>query len=142
MTVTLERTLYTATATVVGGREGRGTSDDGALEVELRMPKELGGPGGGTNPEQLFAVGYAACFQSSLGVIARQEGLSMEESSIRAQVSVGPVPGGAFGLAVVLEVALPGMEPDVARRVTEAAHAVCPYSNAVRANVAVELRNV
>lgn len=140
MTVALERTLYTATASVTGGREGHGRTDDGALDVDLRTPTDLGGPGGGTNPEQLFAVGYAACFQSALGVIARRENVSVDGSTVRAEVSLGPVAGGAYGLAVALEVHIPGVEAGVARRLTEAAHTVCPYSNAVRGNVAVELR--
>lgn len=140
MTVALERTLYTAAASVTGGRDGHGRTDDGALDVDLRAPTELGGPGGGTNPEQLFAVGYAACFQSALGAVARRQRVDVSGSTVRAEVSLGPVSGGAYGLAVTLEVRLPGIDDGTAAELAAAAHAVCPYSNAVRGNVAVELR--
>jgi len=143
MPTPLQRTLYTASAAVSGGREeGKGRTDDGQLEVDLRVPESLGGPGGGSNPEQLFAVGYAACFQSALGVAARRERVDVSGSTVRAQVHLGPVEGGAFGLAVALEVEIPGADRDAARRVVEAAHAVCPYSNAVRGNVDVDVRVV
>ncbi|MGY1608373.1 MULTISPECIES: organic hydroperoxide resistance protein [unclassified Geodermatophilus] len=143
MPTPLQRTLYTAHAEVSGGREeGKGRTHDGELEVDLRVPESLGGPGGGTNPEQLFAVGYAACFQSALGVAARRERVDVSGSTVRSQVHLGPVEGGAFGLAVVLEVEIPGADPDAARRVVEAAHAVCPYSNATRGNVDVDVRIV
>lgn len=140
MVVALERALYTAAATVTGGREGHGRAEDGGLQVDLRMPPELGGPGGGTNPEELFALGYAACYQSALALVARREKVDTSGSTVHAEVSVGPVPGGVFGLAVVLDVRVPGLEPAVTRRLAEAAHAVCPYSNAVRGTVEVELR--
>jgi len=95
MTTTLQRTIYTAHATVTGGRDGHGTTDDGELDVWLRAPKEAGGPGGGTNPEQLFAVGYAACFQSALGGIARRAKVDVSNGTIDSSVALGPVEGGA-----------------------------------------------
>lgn len=142
MTTTLKRTLYTAHATVTGGRDGHGRSSDGQLDVELRAPTEMGGVGGGTNPEQLFAVGYAACFQSALGGVARREKLDISDSTVTASVELGPIAGGAYGLAVTLEVLLPSIEKAAATRLVEAAHQVCPYSNATRGNINVTLRVV
>ncbi len=140
MPIPLQRTLYTARAEVTGGRaEGKGRTDDGQLDVGLRIPPEMGGPGGGTNPEQLFAVGYAACFQSALEVAARRERVDVSGSTVRSQVHIGPVEGGAFGLAVVLEVGIPGAERAAAERVVEAAHQVCPYSTATRGNIEVSI---
>ncbi len=142
MPTPLQRTLYTARAEATGGRDGKGRTDDGQLEVDLRIPQEMGGPGGGTNPEQLFAVGYAACFQSAMGVAARRERVDVSGSTVRSRVHIGPVEGGAFGLAVVLEVEIPGADREAAQRVVEAAHLVCPYSNATRGNVDVDVRVV
>jgi Ohr subfamily peroxiredoxin len=142
VTTLLERIMYTATATFTGGREGHGRTDDDQLVVDLRAPVELGGPGGGTNPEQLFAVGYAACFQSALTLIARRRRVDADRSTVRSQVRLGAVPGGSFGLAVVLEVDLPGVDRRTALEVVEAAHEVCPYSNAVRGTIDVEIRVV
>jgi lipoyl-dependent peroxiredoxin len=139
MTTTLQRTLYTAHASVTGGRDGHGATDDGALDVQLRAPKETGGPGGGTNPEQLFAVGYAACFQSALGGVARREKVDVSAGRIDSGVSLGPVEGGAYGIAVTLDVFLPGFDQETAERLVEAAHKVCPYSNATRGNIDVTL---
>ena len=139
MTTPLQKTLYTAKARVTGGRDGHARTDDGLLEVDLRVPQSMGGPGGGTNPEQLFAAGYAACFQSALGVAARRERVDVSGSTVRSQVHIGPVEGGAFGLAVVLEVEIPGADREAAQRVVEAAHQVCPYSNATRGNIDVTL---
>jgi len=139
MTTTLQRTLYTAHATVTGGREGRGATDDGALDVQLRAPKETGGQGGGTNPEQLFAVGYAACFQSALGGVARRAKIDVSNSTIASSVALGPVEGGAYGLAVTLDVTLPGLDQETAEKLVESAHQVCPYSNATRGNIDVTL---
>lgn len=136
-----DKILYTAEATVVGGRaHGHAESSDGHLVVDLTMPKELGGPGGeGTNPEQLFAAGYAACFESALMLVARRQKKDADQAKITAQVGIGPVPGGAFGLAVTLRVHIPGLEQGEARELVEAAHKVCPYSVATRGNVPVEL---
>ena len=142
MTTTLNRTLYTAHGTVTGGRDGHGRTPDGELEVELRPPAEMGGTGGGTNPEQLFAIGYAACFQSALGGVARREKLDTSDSTINSAVELGPIEGGAYGLAVTLEILLPSLEQAAAERLVEAAHQVCPYSNATRGNINVTLRVV
>jgi Ohr subfamily peroxiredoxin len=135
--------LYTAVATAVGdGRAGSARSDDGLLDVEFAVPQELGGRGGATNPEQLFAAGYAACFNSALRLVAAQRRLRIGETSITARVGIGPNEAGGFGLTVALAAALPNVEDDVARELLEAAHAVCPYSNATRGNVDVTLELV
>jgi osmotically inducible protein OsmC len=131
--------IYTAHAAVTGGRaEGRGVSSDGVLDVQLRLPSELGGEGGGTNPEQLFAVGYAACFEGALGTVARRERAELGDVSIESGVSLTPTKG--FDLSVSLDVTLPGVEdPEQAVALVAAAHQVCPYSNATRGNVEVAL---
>ena len=136
--------LYTAEATATGGREGHVASSDGALRVDLAVPKELGGPGGmATNPEQLFAAGYAACFDNAMIRVARRMRLSTAGSRVTARVGIGAVEGGRFGLAVELLVALPEVEdPAQAQSVLDAAHQVCPYSNATRGNVDVSLEVV
>jgi Ohr subfamily peroxiredoxin len=139
MVTALVKPLYTAEGTATGGRDGRASSADGSLDLELRPPVELGGPGGGTNPEQLFAIGYAACFQSALGVVARRAKVGIDGSTVTARVTLGTVAGGGFGLAVGLDVALPGVDPEVARTLVDGAHAVCPYSNATRGNIEVTL---
>jgi len=132
--------LYTAEATAWGGREGRAASNDGNIDVQLVLPKELGGPGGpGTNPEQLFAAGFAGCFHSALKLVARGQGVDVSESAITAKVGIGPNDTGGFGLAVELEAELPGVEAAKAQELLEAAHQVCPYSNATRGNVEVTL---
>lgn len=133
--------IYTAEAHVTGGRtEGHGRSSDGELEVDLRLPAEMGGPGGGTNPEQLFAVGYAACFEGALGVVARRAKLDSANAAIESKVSLSPDGKGGFLLGVELDVSLPNV-PDTAAAVelVRAAHAVCPYSNATRGNIDVAL---
>lgn len=137
----MAKVLYTAEATVTGGRtEGHGRTSDGALEVEMRMPPELGGEGGGTNPEQLFAVGYAACFEGAIGVVGRRERAEVGDVSIDSRVSLLPTEGGGFKLAVVLDVSLPQVEDsEQAVRIVAAAHLVCPYSNATRGNIEVDL---
>jgi Ohr subfamily peroxiredoxin len=137
----MARVLYTAEATVTGGRvNGHGRTNDGALEVQLRAPKEMGGEGGGTNPEQLFAVGYAACFESALGVVGRRERVEVDDVSIDSRVSLLPTGDGGFKLAVELNVTLPQVQdPEQATRVVAAAHQVCPYSNATRGNIDVAL---
>jgi Ohr subfamily peroxiredoxin len=131
--------LYTAEATADGGREGRARSSDGVLAVQLAIPTELGGPGGGTNPEQLFAAGYAACFQSAMFTVARRMQISAEGSRVTARVGLGTQEGGAFGLAVELTVSAPGLDHQTATELVERAHQVCPYSNATRGNVEVSL---
>jgi lipoyl-dependent peroxiredoxin len=139
--MSLDKTLYTATATAEGGREGRAATDDGRLDVTVSVPTELGGPGRGTNPEQLFAAGYAACFHSALALVARKERQDVTGSAVTARVALGP--SGAhlgYGLAVELHVALPGLEEEVAESLVKKADSVCPYSNAVRGNVAVTHR--
>ena len=133
--------LYTATATASGGRDGSARTDDGVLDVALTTPRALGGPGtaGATNPEQLFAAGYAACFDSALRFVARSQGMTVTESAVTAEVGIGPNATGGFGLAVALTVSLPGLERDAAQTLVETAHQVCPYSNATRGNIAVKL---
>jgi osmotically inducible protein OsmC len=133
--------IYTAEATVTGGRtEGHGRTIDAALDVQLRRPVELGGEGGGTNPEQLFAVGYAACFESALGLIARRERLEAGDVSVDSRVSLIPTEQRAFVLAVELDVTLPQVDDEAqAAHLVEAAHQVCPYSMATRGNVEVTL---
>jgi len=138
--VLLDKRLYTAVATAVGGRDGRATSDDGTLDLAISPPKALGGPGAGTNPEQLFAVGYAACFGSALSHVARAKKITTGPISVTAKVAIGPVPGPRYGLAVELEVALPDLPSDQAQALVAAAHEVCPYSNATRGNIAVDLK--
>jgi osmotically inducible protein OsmC len=137
----MARVLYTAAATVTGGRaSGHGRTSDGALDVQLRSPKEMGGDGGGTNPEQLFAVGYAACFESALGVIGRREHAEVGDVSIDSRVSLLPTEERGFSLAVELDVTLPQVaDPELAARLVAAAHQVCPYSNATRGNIDVTL---
>ncbi|HEY2314560.1 MAG TPA: organic hydroperoxide resistance protein [Streptosporangiaceae bacterium] len=137
----MTRVLYTAEATVTGGRaDGHGRTSDGALDVHLRAPTEMGGDGGGTNPEQLFAVGFAACFESALGVVARRERAEASDVSIDSRVSLLPTEERGFKLAVELDVTLPQVEdPAEAARIVAAAHQVCPYSNATRGNIDVTL---
>ena len=132
--------LYIAEATSTGGRDGKSRSSDGKLEVKLSTPKELGGAGGdGTNPEQLFAAGYSACFIGALKFVAGQEKKALPaEASITAKVGIGQIPGG-FGLEVELTISLPGIERAVAEELVAAAHQVCPYSNATRGNIDVRL---
>ena len=137
----MARVLYTAEATVTGGRaQGHGRTTDGNLDVQLRAPKEMGGEGDGTNPEQLFAVGYAACFEGALGVIGRREHAEVGDVSIDSSVSLLPTEDRGFQLAVSLDVTLPQVaDPAEAVRLVAAAHEVCPYSNATRGNVEVAL---
>jgi osmotically inducible protein OsmC len=137
----MAKVLYTAEATVTGGRaNGHGRTSDGALELELRTPPELGGEGGGTNPEQLFAIGYAACFESALGAVGRRERVEVGDVSIDSRVMLLPTEDRGFKIAVSLDVTLPQVEdPGQAARLVAAAHQVCPYSNATRGNVDVEL---
>lgn len=134
------KTIYTTSAVASGnGRDGRIASVDGLLAADVRMPPELGGQGGATNPEQLFAAGYAACFHSALKLVAGADHADTSDSEVVADVSLGALDSGAFGLAVSLEVSLPALEPADAQALVERAHEVCPYSNAVRGNVEVSL---
>jgi lipoyl-dependent peroxiredoxin len=138
----MAKSLYTARAHVVGGREeGHGVTSDGALDVQLRTPVEMGGEGGGTNPEQLFAVGYAACFEGALGVVGRRERVDLGAVSIDSEVSLITTENRGFTVAVALDVSLPGVDDaDRAVSIVAAAHEVCPYSNATRGNVEVILK--
>ena len=135
-----DRVLYTAKATSTGdGRNGHVVSSDQRLDVGLALPPEMGGDGNGTNPEQLFAAGYAACFHSALRLVARRVKLDPGESTVSAEVGIGPE-GDAFGLVVTLIISIPGLEREQVRELAEAAHQVCPYSRATRGNISVELR--
>ena len=132
--------LYTAVAHATGdGRNGHGRTDDGTLDLDLRIPKEMGGPGGATNPEQLFAVGYAACFHSALKVVARGQHADVTDSEVSATVGIGTLPSGGFGLAVELDVHIPALDQAAAEALVQQAHQVCPYSNATRGNIDVKL---
>ncbi|NHC14951.1 organic hydroperoxide resistance protein [Motilibacter deserti] len=132
--------VYTASATATGdGRNGHSRSSDGVLDVELAVPKEMGGPGGATNPEQLFAAGYAACFHGALKLVARKEGISLTDTAITVDVGIGDNGQGGFGLQVAIEAELPSVDEATARELLEKAHQVCPYSNATRGNVEVSL---
>lgn len=142
MTITLNKPLYTAEATVRGGRDGHGRSSDGVLDLDIRPPVEMGGAGHGTNPEQLFAMGYAACFQSAMGVVGRRKGIDTSDSEVTGRVTIGTIEGGAYGLAVELDVHLPGVDEATAEDVLRGAHEVCPYSNATRNNIEVTLKIV
>jgi len=131
---------YTTEALATGdGRDGHGRTSDGRLDVQLAIPKELDGSGDGTNPEQLFAVGYAACFHSALRRVARLEHADVTDSAVGARVSIGQYPDERYGLAVELEITLPNVEDATANRLVEQAHQICPYSNATRGNVDVTL---
>lgn len=136
----LSKVLYQAQAQAFGGRDGRVVVPDAGLDLKVTTPQGLGGPGGaGTNPEQLFAAGYSACFLSALKVVAGREKVSLPtDASVSGRVGIGMI-GSAFGLEVDLQVSLPGVDPAVARGLVDAAHQVCPYSNATRGNIDVRL---
>ena len=135
----LEKVVYTAHATTTGGREGKSQTDDGKLAVTLAPPKEMGGNGNGTNPEQLFAVGYSACFMGAMKFVAgTQKKVVPADASISADVGIGPIPAG-FGIQVAMRISLPGFERSQAEALVAAAHQVCPYSNATRGNIEVTL---
>ncbi|NMO04080.1 organic hydroperoxide resistance protein [Gordonia sp. TBRC 11910] len=132
--------IYTAEALATGeGRNGHGRTSDGRLDLDLAIPAEMGGSGQGTNPEQLFAVGYAACFHSALQLVARQEKADVTDSSVGARVGIGPNDAGGFALQVTLEVTLPNLDHDTAQALADKAHQVCPYSNATRGNIPVTI---
>ncbi|MFJ8733834.1 organic hydroperoxide resistance protein [Streptomyces bauhiniae] len=131
--------LYTAVATATHGREGRAVSSDGRIDLPLAMPPELGGDGQGSNPEQLFAAGYAACFGSALGLVGRQAKVDVSDAAVTAEVGIGKE-GEGFGLKVTLRVELPDtVDEETGRKLVETAHQVCPYSNATRGNIEVTL---
>ena len=136
----LDKVLYTATATATGGRTGSAQSSDGALKLDLSTPRELGGTGGtGSNPEQLFAAGYSACFIGAMKAVAGGMKLTVpDDVSITSTVAIGPITGG-FGIQVAMAITLPGIERAAAEQLVAAAHQVCPYSNATRGNIDVTL---
>jgi Ohr subfamily peroxiredoxin len=141
MTIAVEKVLYTAHATAHGGRDGKVATNDGKLDVVVVPPAELGGSGNGTNPEQLFAAGYAACFHSALKTVARKTRQDVAGSTVTAEVGIGPINGGAgYGLEVALVVSLPGLDREAAEELVAKAHQVCPYSNATRGNIKVDLK--
>jgi lipoyl-dependent peroxiredoxin len=132
--------LYSTTATATGdGRNGHTATEDGMVDVDVRTPPELGGPGGATNPEQLFAAGYAACFHSAMKVVAKPLGVDVTDSEVSVTVGLGMGEGGGFNLALEIDVHLPSASAEDAQRLVERAHEVCPYSNATRGNVDVKL---
>jgi osmotically inducible protein OsmC len=132
------KVAYTATAMASGdGRNGHVRSSDGLIDFDLAIPKEMGGAGGATNPEQLFAAGYSACFHSALKVVARQRKVHFADSAVSAEVGIGQDDAGGFGLTVALHVELSGVDQATAEQLAEAAHQVCPYSNATRGNIDV-----
>ncbi|MED2972025.1 MULTISPECIES: organic hydroperoxide resistance protein [unclassified Fictibacillus] len=140
----MDQGLYTAKATAQGGRDGRVSSKDGKLDLKLSMPKELQGSGGeGTNPEQLFACGYAACYQSALQIVAGKQKVDVSDSKVTANVTIGKdSSNGGFKLAVVLEVSIPGQDQENVQKLADEAHQVCPYSKATRGNIDVEIKAV
>ncbi len=142
MPTVLDKVVCTAKAQTTGGRDGRSTSDDGLLDVKLSPPKAMGGAGGATNPEQLFAAGYSACFMGALKHVAGLKKVAVPaDAAIDAEVDIGPIPQG-FGIAVRLAISLPGLDRAAAQDLVDTAHKVCPYSNATRGNIVVDLRLV
>ncbi|MFT4147554.1 MAG: organic hydroperoxide resistance protein [Micrococcaceae bacterium] len=141
MTIAKITPKYTTTATVTGGREGHGKTDDGLLDVDLQAPKELGGPGGATNPEQLFAVGYGACYQGALGLAGKEKGIDTSDSVVTCTVGIGPE-GESFGLNAALTVQIPGQDLDTVQQLADRAHELCPYSKATRGNIEVTVKAV
>lgn len=139
--MSIEKVLYRANATATGGREGSAESSDGVLKVQLSTPRELGGVGGpGTNPEQLFAAGYSACFLGALKYVAMQDKVALPASTtVSATVGIGPIPTG-FGIEVALQISIPGLDAAQAQALVDKAHIVCPYSNATRNNIDVRLQ--
>lgn len=138
--MSIDKILYTATATATGGREGRATSSDSVLDVQLSTPRELGGAGGaGTNPEQLFAAGYSACFLGALKFVAGKQKVALPASTnVTGKVGIGQIPSG-FGIEAELTIAAPGIDRDTLQALVDQAHIVCPYSNATRGNIDVTL---
>ena len=139
MPTNLDKVVYTARAHTTGGREGTSRSDDGMLDVKLSPPKAMGGSGAATNPEQLFAAGYSACFLGALKFVAARDKLSIPaDTFIEGTVGIGAIPTG-FGIEVELRISLPGLAPEAAQTLVDRAHIVCPYSNATRGNIDVTL---
>lgn len=136
-----ESLAYVAKAEISGGRDGRGVTDDKMLDVSLRTPKEQGGPGGGTNPEQLFAVGYGACFRSALGLAGKEMGVDTSDAVIHTEVGIGEE-GESFGLAIKLRVRVPEVDIETAQQLADRTHRLCPYSKAIRGNIPVEVTAV
>lgn len=139
MVRTIAEPLYVTTATVSGGRSGHARTDDGLLDLDLSGPKETGGPGTGTNPEQLFAAGYGACFQSALTGVGRSHDVDTTGSTVVSTVTLGRAEDKGYGLAVTLRVSIPGVDEATTRSLIEETHTVCPYSRAIDGNVAVTL---
>ncbi|MET0330540.1 MAG: organic hydroperoxide resistance protein [Dyella sp.] len=138
--MSISKIVYTASATVHGGREGHVKSSDGLLDLDLRLPKEMGGAGGGSNPEQLFAAGYAACFEGATRFVAGQRKIALKDVSVTAEVGIGPREPTGFGIAVKLHVNLPGLDQALAQELVDTAHNdICPYSHATRGNVDVQI---
>ena len=139
----LEKVVYRAKASATGGRDGKAASSDGAFSATLTTPQEMGGAGGtGTNPEQLFAAGYSACFLGAMKFVASQHKIKIpQDLSVTGEVGIGPIPNG-FGLEVILNISLPGMDKGEAQSLVDKAHVVCPYSNATRGNIDVVLNLV
>jgi Ohr subfamily peroxiredoxin len=135
----LEKVIYTAEATSTGGRDGRSVSSDGILDIKLAPPKEMGGKGDGTNPEQLFAAGYSACFLGALKVVAGKEKVALPaDTTITGRIGIGPIPTG-YCIEAELRIHIPGVSAEVANELVQKAHIVCPYSNATRGNIKVNL---
>lgn len=138
----LEKAVYTAQAKATGGRDGRAVASDGHLDVQLAVPKVMGGTGNGTNPEQLFAAGYSACFLGAMKFVSNRDKISMpKEAYIEGEVGIGPIPTG-FGIEATLNIHLEGMDAAEAKKLVDAAHIVCPYSNATRGNINVTLNPI
>jgi Ohr subfamily peroxiredoxin len=136
----LQKVLYTAHAHVSGGREGRGSTDDKKIDLQLRLPKEMGGSGEGSNPEQLFAVGYAACFEGAVRFVAGQRKINAQNASVNSSVSIGPRNDSGFGIQARLEVSLPDVDAETAKDIVKTAHEqICPYSHATRGNIDIEI---
>ncbi|MDV9175847.1 organic hydroperoxide resistance protein [Streptomyces sp. W16] len=131
--------MYVAEATAHGGRDGYVSSQDGQLSLQVAMPPALGGDGNGTNPEQLFAAGYSSCFHNALVLVGRRAGFDLTGSTVAAKVGIGPNKQKGYGLAVALSVSLPILDSDIAAKLVDAAHEVCPYSNATRGNIDVTI---
>ncbi|MEV8534304.1 organic hydroperoxide resistance protein [Streptomyces sp. NPDC051211] len=138
MSIQQSDVLYTAVATAENGRDGRVATADGQLDVVVNPPKEMGGSGAGTNPEQLFAAGYSACFQGALGVVARNENADISGATVTAEVGIGKNDDG-FGIIVKIVASIPAVDQERAKDLVEKAHQVCPYSKATRGNITVEL---
>ncbi|MDD9268347.1 organic hydroperoxide resistance protein [Paenibacillus sp. GCM10023248] len=137
--IQMQKKLYTATVNVQGGREGKAVSSDGILDLDLKIPKELGGPGGqGTNPEQLFAAGFAACFEGAIGVALRSKKLRAERIQVTGHVTIGKDASDGYVLAVKLDITMNGIEPGIAKQIIEEAHDICPYYKATRGNIEIE----